>query len=305
MSMGLLGALGGLGEGLSQSGQMMAKSALEEARERRLEEAKMRAEERALVRKYGKGTDFSQGTAAIDDARALEQAQNMIPIDAERAGQVASATAEGQFPWQEKRAASDHNRNLERDRIKEELRTQSAIEKAAAEGREPAGATELNHAYRVISQQFGGEFDNLGNMIKPPDAPEKVEEAYRIVVELMEPSKESGRQPMSLGQATAKAVELVGGHLGEKEAQQKASELSGQESFGWFGRGRRREWESDTARRLMEESREGTRGLLSGPAPDHEQLLSYAQQAIDMGAPADAVRRELMEMGVPESAIPF
>lgn len=75
--MPLMGLLGGVGQGLADTGQMMQKDALETRREKRLEEARMRQEERAntewrdrqdeaFTRTYGAEADPSKGTKNID-----------------------------------------------------------------------------------------------------------------------------------------------------------------------------------------------------------------------------------------------
>jgi hypothetical protein len=82
MSYGLLGAMKGLGEGMSQYGEARMKDGFEAAREKRLEEAKKRTEERARIehdrqqddafrRTHGAEADPNVGTANLDVERTF------------------------------------------------------------------------------------------------------------------------------------------------------------------------------------------------------------------------------------------
>jgi hypothetical protein len=81
-SYGLLGALSGLGKGLAETGTAMQKDAYEKAREARLEDARIRMEQRAeiaeearfkrgLLTEWG-DTDISGGTRAAGNRMAFE-----------------------------------------------------------------------------------------------------------------------------------------------------------------------------------------------------------------------------------------
>lgn len=108
MSVGFLGAMQGLGEGLSDYGETRTKAALEKAREERLEKAKIRLEERKEEirrtgamwdqgQRYGdRASDVSEmGTAALDAdisrEAAVNQARDMTPIEVDRTRQNTEA----------------------------------------------------------------------------------------------------------------------------------------------------------------------------------------------------------------------
>ena len=131
-SYGLLGALGGLGKGLAETGTMMQKDAFEKAREARLEEARVRLEQRAEEaqkrqavwsdeRTYGaeaasqiplRGTKALDSDSKVNEARAMipvgvesaeamiptkvKEAEQMLPVDEKRAERIAAATGRGQ-----------------------------------------------------------------------------------------------------------------------------------------------------------------------------------------------------------------
>ena len=125
-SYGLLGAIGGVGKGMEDYGKAMMVSALEEAREQRLEEARERAEQRAiaeeekrserdLVRTYGeeaarKVLSGEAGTKNMDEEVAVRQARALIPVEVEAAqAMVPIKTAEEQRLHQQ-RLAEQANR---------------------------------------------------------------------------------------------------------------------------------------------------------------------------------------------------
>lgn len=342
MSYGFLGAISGASKAGVSYGEAVMKDAFDERREKRLEEAKKRMEEdrRKWERnewdhrrqqghqdRFGADADRvgEVGTIGLENAAKQEQFKAMTPLEADRSEETTAATGRGHFVRDEEQ----HRRRLAEIAERDRLAAGRASAGGSESGPKPAGATELNHLRGTLVTRFGGTLNENGSIFLPPGTQDRFEEAYGLAVELMEPSGDSGRAPLSLGRAVTLSMEVVSGHLSEEDARAQARELAQQESFGMFGGGRRREWEENKAQELMGQSREQTRGLLAGPAEaatpatpagdqsgsaappdvssgqDYARLLSQAQEAIDQGRNPRAVREMLLEMGVPEEMIPF
>jgi hypothetical protein len=293
--MSVYGFIGGLGQGLADTGKAMQTDALEARRQQRLEEARVKQEQRAnmewdrrdtigrerAIEDRDEGRQFTFGSslpdvqqkgqfnfelgarnnAALDLYSDKARANNQInrfgtPYFDETTGGLLQSGPDGQV------------RNIASAR---------ATGAAGDEGPKPAGATELNHAYRVLSEAFGGKHDQFGNVIKPPDAPEKVAMAYEIAVDLMEPPEGSGRQPMTLGQATAQAQRIVESFPSRKDALDQATQEAANEKFGWGGGSDRRAW---IERRQSE--------ILENAQKEIDQVMGRSSQTQGSAPPASS-----------------
>ena len=340
MGYGTFGFIGGAAKAGQKYGEALMEDEFEKRREERLQ--RMKEEMEASRRKwdaeehdrrkkfdfqikYGEEAETGKGSVHYENENEVAQFERMTPLQAGRTRETTAAQGEGS----EARDRRLHDQNLERDRLRDERAAALQAARLAAQGSgasdsgpKPAGATELNHARSTLIARLGGSLD--GDIISlPKGMDQKFEEAYAIVVDLMEPPDE--RPPLSLGRAVSIAMASVGVHLTEGDAQDMARQEARNESFGLMGGNKREAWIEKRTRELMEQSRRDSQqmrdrmfqsdeppagGLVGGgaqgaPVDPHATLIRQAQEVVDAGGDAAGIRRRLIEMGVPASSIPF
>ena len=283
----------GIGRGIADAGERMGQDALEANRQQRLEEARIRQEQRAAKehdRRLERETLLKHGQGAMDDPRGLLARER----DAEARSRFGAGAnlEDGTLHLERNRAMEDHheqedagvgysNRRAqgaqaaqgtwaqenhpekgwgEVNSVTKQWRpigpgTGSPHAKGAkgAEGSGGPGATELNHIRGMVSTMFGGSLDAMGNMLLPPENRESGMEVYGRAEAL-------NRNGMPLGQAVYLSYKAVTG-IKDEDAARKAAEaeantqgLSG--SFLGMGGGDRREFIDRRAQEIMAESRQ-------------------------------------------------
>jgi hypothetical protein len=309
-SYGLLGALGGLGKGLAETGTMMQKDAFEKAREARLEEARVRLEQRAEEaqkrqavwsdeRTYGAEAASRisvEGTRALDIDNDVSKARAMIPVGVESAEAMIPAKvkeAEQMLPVQEQHAekttAATNRGHESRDARQHANALQLQREREAAANSRSNSETRTN----VES--------NVWTNLRTDFAERYKIDADTAMAYYLQDEEEHGK---AKGAPRPKFNEYMGKGAGKPNL----IEFAAKEYCLDVTTGTRIPNCTRSVYKAPDEEKPKGGGLIGssqGLSDTHKVLLKQAKEIVDEGGDAKGIRARLIEMGVPASAIPF